>query len=758
MPLRTNRGSCGMVWRLGLIFLCVTLLAGVAHAQEDLVQKITILGNAKVEEGVVRTAIRSREGRPLSMDQVREDLRSIFALGFFSDVQVDVKPIPQGKEIIFIVVEKPSIQNILIRGNEKVKYDDIKEKMTLVTRTILNLDKIKENEEQIRRLYFSKGYYGVKVESKVDLLETNEAVVTFQITEGPEGRVKEIVFKGNQNIKTSDLKKVMLTKQWNLLSWATKTGTLDLDILKNDVQMLTAYYFDNGYLEVKISEPRIDLQNPKRIRVEIDVSEGPQYRIGTIDFKGDVLTGREELFHTISIRRNHVYSNSAIRRDISALTTLFANEGYAYAEVSPETAVDAKTLTVNLTYAVEKKRQVYFEKINTSGNTKTRDKVIRRELQVAEAQLYSATKLNRSRERLRRTGYFKEVDFATSRGSADDQVNLDIKVEEAPTGSISFGVGYSTVYSVMGSVTVSDRNLFGLGYNASAKATIGTESSEYLLSFTDPYFLGYNYSVGGSVYHREIDTFDTYSYKVTGGSIRVGKELNPVLKLETTYKLERVTVFDVTDDASDDIKDQEGSSVTSAVQVTLTRDTRNDFYAPSSGSKYIFSVENAGGPFGGDNSFYQFSGESSWYFPAPLNTVFMVRAMAGVIQGYGAKEIPIYEKYFVGGWGTVRGFEYGRAGPLDENNDPQGATKMWAINTEWIFPLSKEVGLRGALFFDMGKGFNKYSDITPIKMGAGPGLRWFSPFGPLSIDFGYNLSPEKGEKRNVIEFNVGSVF
>ncbi len=747
-----------MVWRLGFILLCVMFLAEISLAQEDVVKKISILGNSKVEEGVVRTAIRSREGRPLSMDQVREDLRSIFGLGFFSDVQVDVKSTPEGKEIIFIVVEKPSIQNVVIKGNEKVKYDDIKEKVTLATRSILNLDKVKENEEQIRRLYFSKGYYGVKVESKVDLLETNEAVVTFQITEGPEGRIKEILFKGNQKLKTSDLKKVMITKPWNLLSWATKTGVLDLDVLKNDVQMLTAYYFDNGYLDVKISEPKIDLQNPKRIRIEIDISEGPQYRIGTIDFKGDVLSGREELFHTITLRRNDVYSNSAIRRNISLLTELFANEGYAYAEVSPETAVNAQTLTVNLTFAVDKKRQVFFEKINTSGNTKTRDKVIRRELQVAEAQLYSASKLNRSRDRLRRTGFFKEVDFATSRGTTDDRLNLDIKVEEAPTGSISFGVGYSSVFSVMATVSVSDRNLFGLGYNAGIKATLGVDSSEYKLSFTDPYFMGHNFSLGGDLYHRNITTFDSYSYKVTGGDIRVGKELSETLRIDTQYKLEEVDVYDVTEDASDDIKDQEGTNVTSAILVTLTRDTRNDFYAPSRGSKSSVSIENAGGPLLGDYSYYKFAGESAWYFPMPLGTVLLLRGMAGAIQSYGGKEVPIYERFFVGGWGTVRGFEYGWAGPLDENDDPQGATKMVALNTEILFPLSKEVGLRGALFFDIGKGFDKFSDITPLKLGAGPGLRWFSPFGPLAIDIGFNLNPDKKEKGHVIEFNVGSVF
>ena len=558
-----------MMRRIGLIPFFLLLLIGICVAQEDVIQKITILGNVKVEEGVVRAAIKSREGRPFSMDQVREDLRSIFGLGYFSDVQVDIKSTPQGKEIIFIVVEKPSIKEVLIKGNQKVKYDDIKEKVTLAPRSILNLDKVKENAEQIRKLYFSKGYYGVKVDSKIDTLETNEAVVTFQIEEGPKGRIKQIIFKGNQKIKSSDLKKVMMTKQWNILSFLTKSGVLDEDILKNDIQMLTAYYIDNGYLDAKISEPKVDLQDPKRIRIEIDISEGPQYRIGNIDFKGDVLTTKEDLFRVISIKRNDVYSNSAIRRDISALTEVFANQGYAYVEISPETAVDSKNLTVHLTFVVEKKKQVSFERIQIAGNTKTRDKVIRRELQVAEGELYSATGLNKSRDRLKRTGFFKEVDFTTSRGSTDDRVNLDIKVEEAPTGSISFGVGYSSVYKVMGTVALSDRNLFGYGYHAVFKVTMGTESKEFKLSFTDPYFLGSPYAVGGDLYRQEVNTFETYSYKITGGDIHVGKDITETLRLDALYKLERVDVFNVNADASQGIKDQEGKKTTSAISIDL---------------------------------------------------------------------------------------------------------------------------------------------------------------------------------------------
>jgi len=407
-----------IVRQIGLVLLIFSLLVGISAGAEENIGKIMILGNVKVEEAVIRGAIKSREGGPFSIEKVREDLRSIFDLGYFTDVQVDIKSTPQGKEVIFIVVEKPSIKEILVKGYKKVKLDDIKEKMSLKARSILNLEKVKEDSEQIRRLYFSKGYYGVKVEYKVDYLETNEAAVTFTISEGPKGHIQRVVFKGNKHIKSSDLRKVMATKRKNIFSIITKTGTLDEDVLKNDVQLLTAYYFDHGFLEAKISEPKIDLSNPIKIRIEIGITEGPQYHLGDIDFKGDLLTTREALFKVLKIKRGDVYSNTAIRVEVNALTEKFANKGYAYVEVNPETSVDNKHLLVHLTFEIEKKKSVYYEKIQVVGNAKTRDKVIRRELRVAEGELYNATDMNKSRDRLKRTGYFKEVDFTTSRGSA----------------------------------------------------------------------------------------------------------------------------------------------------------------------------------------------------------------------------------------------------------------------------------------------------------------------------------------------------
>jgi outer membrane protein insertion porin family len=743
---------------MALILLILFLYIGICAGEEDAIYKITVLGNVKVEEGVIRGAIKSREGGAFSSEQVREDLRSIFGLGYFTDVQVDIKSTPKGKEVIFIVAEKPSIKEVLITGNQKVKLDDIKEKVTLTPRSILNLDKVKENSEQIRKLFFSKGYYGVKVEHKIDYLETNEAVVTFRIVEGPKGHIKKIIFKGNQNIKSSKLKKVMTTKEWNIFALITKTGVLDEDILKNDLQLLTAYYFDNGYLDVKISEPKIDFRDPKRIRIEIDITEGPQYRLGTIDFKGDVLTTKENLFKVLKIKRNDVYSNSAIRKEVSALTEKFANQGYAYVEVTPATSVDPKNLLVNLTFDIEKKKQVSFEKIQIVGNTKTRDKVIRRELKVAEGELYSATGMNRSRDRLKRTGFFKEVDFTTSRGSTDQKINLDVKVEEAPTGAISFGVGYSSLESVVGIASISDKNLFGMGYAAVLKFKLGAETQDLRFSFTDPYFLGTSYSAGFDVYNERVEYFTEYKYKTLGGDIRVGKELTDTIRLDAMYKLERNDVYDVTSDASIYIKEQEGILTTSAISFALSTDTRDDFFAPTRGFRHSLFVQFAGGILGGDNDFVKVLGETSWYFPLPLYCVLNLRQKLGVIEPYSGKPVPIYEKFFVGGIQTLRGFEYGKAGPVDDQQEPIGATKMISLQNELIFPLSREIGLRGALFFDIGKGFDQWKDIGPLRMGVGVGVRWFSPFGPIHIDFGINPNPKKGEKTNVFDFTMGTVF
>jgi outer membrane protein insertion porin family len=358
---------------------------------------------------------------------------------------------------------------------------------------------------------------------------------------------------------------------------------------------------------------------------------------------------------------------------------------------------------------------------------------------------------------LKRTGFFKEVELTTSRGSTEDKTNLEVKVEEAPTGALSFGIGYSSIENVIGSASISDRNLFGLGYYGVLKFKLGSETLDVRTSFTDPYFLGYNFAAGIDLYHENRE-FDTYSYRISGGDLRFGKEFTDTLRMDIIYKLEKINVYDLTTDASRYVKEQEGKKLTSALSLGFSIDTRNDYYNPTKGARHNLTLQNAGGILGGDNYFVRGMADTSWYFPLPLNTVLNLRAKAGIIEPYGGRKVPIYEKYFVGGLGTVRGFEYGMAGPFDSNKEPLGSEKMVVFTSELTFPIAKELGLRGAIFWDVGKGFDNFKDITPLKTGVGAGIRWFSPFGPLHLDLGINPNPKPGEKRKVFDFMVGTVY
>jgi outer membrane protein insertion porin family len=744
--------------RMVVFVLLYLILTGRAFTEDEKIVKITILGNETVAEDLIKGSIKSRENEPLSIAQLREDLKSIYEMGIFTDVIIDLRDVEGGKEVIFIVVEKPSIRDIRISGNVKIKTPKIREKIDIAIGSILNMEKLKQTAHEIEGLYSSKAYYRAKVEPRVDYLDGNQVDVEFAIVEGKKGYVKKIRFQGNEHFWARKLRKYMKTKKKGWFWLLTKTGVWDEDILNADVRSLQAFYFDHGYIQVKIDKPKITIsEDGKWIYIDITIHEGEQFKLGEIDFKGDILTTREDLLKRLSLKRGKVYRTSIVQKDILKLSDFYADKGYAYVEIIPLTSVDSGERLVRLTFDIRKGKEVYFEQITISGNTKTRDKVIRRELKVGEGDLFSSTALKRGRQKLRTTGYFKGVDLTTSKGTTDKKINVDIKVEEAPTGSLSFGAGFSTLEGVVGTAKLSERNLLGLGYSASLSAAFGGESQRLNLGFTDPWFLGTRTTAGLSIYYDEIEYFETYDSEVAGGNIRFGRYLTDYISASLTGKAERVDIFNVSPLAAPEVKEQEGVSDTISITLGLTRDTRDDFYAPTRGSRHHLAMENAGGILGGDNTFYKFFGDTSWYFPLPLNTVLHLRGRAGMIEGYDGKEVPIYEKFYVGGINTIRGYEYGYAGPRNViTGDPLGADKMVVFNSEFIFPLSKELGMRGAVFYDGGAGWNVKFDRW--RQAVGLGIRWLSPVGPIRIDWGYNLDPQRDEKQSVWDFTFGAQF
>jgi outer membrane protein insertion porin family len=750
-------------------FLFFLLVASVVSglAQERVIKEVVVFGNERVDKAIILKEIGSKVGDPFSQARVREDIKAIYRLGYFQDVQVDVSETAGEIILTFAVIEKPFVANIVISGNLNLKQEEIEGVVEVKRDSVLEMGKVRSSVKEIKKLYTAKRYFGSEVDYRVELDKGNKAVVYFDIVEGVKGYLTTITFAGNHVFGARRLKSVMKTKEKGLIWWLTKSGKLETDVLELDINRIKGLYLDHGYVTVKVSEPEITLSKDKKsIQITIRIEEGNQYRLGSLDITGDILTTKEKLLKGLTSKVQKVYRSSVVHKDLLWLTDQYADEGYAYVDVSPLTALDHEKRLVQLTFNITKGVEAYINRIAMAGNTKTRDKVIRRELKIAEGDLYSSTRLRKSRERVMRSGYFKEVDFAPGPTEKKELIDLDIRVEENEMGRLEFGAGYSNVKGVVGSIGLSHGNLFGRGYKAYIKTEIGQNVFDYSVGFTDPRFLDSRVSLGFDVF-RETTKYNYYDVDVIGGDIKFGTELTDTIRADLVYLYEKVRIYDVDTgvyEKGDYIFDQSllGWNATSKVTLTITRDTIDNPYNPTKGSKIWVSGAIAG--LGGDNYFYSASGGASWFHPLVGDLVLNLRGNAGMIRGYNNAEVPLTEKFYVGGINNLRGFEHGMAGPVDVHQEPIGALNMVTFTTEFLYPLSKSLGLRGAVFYDIGKGWGggagSENSFTPLRQAAGVGIRWYSPFGPIRIDWGYNLSPisGRGEKSNVWDFSMGAMF
>ncbi|MFQ5353483.1 MAG: outer membrane protein assembly factor BamA, partial [Thermodesulfobacteriota bacterium] len=446
-------------------------------------------------------------------------------------------------------------------------------------------------------------------------------------------------------------------------------------------------------------------------------------------------------------------------RDIEELKDFYGDKGYAYVDVKPRTDVHTDARTVDLTFNIRKNDLVYVDRINILGNTRTRDKVIRREFYIEEEELYSSTKVKKSRYALKRLGFFDDVAIDKVRGKTPDKIDLHVTVEERPTGSISAGIGYSSVDSIIGTASIAQSNLFGTGLNLNLSGTLSASSSRFVMSFTEPYLLDKNLSAGVDLYNTSQE-FQGFNTRKKGFSLRTGF---PVYKRDTkafiAYTLEDAEVLDVSTDASVFIKEQEGSRTESSVTLTLTRDTRDDAFFPRRGSVVTYTGKVSGGVLGGNVYTLKHQLNAIQYFPTPLNTTFSIRAQGGYLRGYAGRDAPIYERFFLGGINTIRGFDTRSISPKDPvTNDLIGGETMWVGNAEFLFPLVKGQKMRGLLFFDVGNTYTGKVDFADVRFATGTGVRWYSPVGPLRLELGINLNPRDDESRTQWDFTIGSTF
>lgn len=727
--------------------------------KRERVYKVLIEGNQRIEEDAIKRIIKTKPGDIYLAKSLSEDLKTVYAMGYFDDVRIESEDSPRGKTIIFKVKEKPTIRLIRIIGNRVFDDEEIKEQINIKTGSILNIFSVKSNIQLIELLYKDKNYQNVAVDYKIIPLDpqNNQADLEFIIDEGKKIRIKEIRLLGNQAYSDKELKKLMKTSEKGFWSWLTASGELKREDLNQDVAKLTAFYHNNGYVRARIGEPSVEYRGDW-IFIEIRIDEGPQYEVGEVDIRGDLVLDKKELLNKLKITTEKYYNREMVRSDIMTLTDVYSDEGYAYADISPRININDAAKVVDIAYTINRGKQVYFEKIIITGNTKTRDKVIRRELQVYEQELYSGRKLKRGVRNLIRLDYFEDVRVDTQQGSSDNQMVLKIDVTEKPTGQFSFGGGYSSIENVFFMASVSQRNLFGRGQLLQLKGEIGGTTNRYTLSFTEPWLFDIPLSAGFDIYNWKRD-YDTYDKDSKGGAVRFGYPIWDFTRFYIKYAYDIGEIENISEDASRSIKALEGTNVTSSVTTTLRYDSRDRVFNPTEGSDHSLSVEYAG--IGGDIAFTKYIGDTGWYFPLFWGTVGFLHARAGFVEKNPGGLLPDYERFYLGGINSLRGFDWRDISPVDEDGAKIGGNKFVQFNVEYLIPLVTQAGLMGVIFFDTGDVYDNDEDIDfgNLRESAGGGIRWYSPIGPIRIEYGYILDPIEGEAGGGRwEFTMGSAF
>jgi outer membrane protein insertion porin family len=790
-----------------LSFLTIGLFPAPTRSQDKVALKdIKITGNVRVEDDGIRLHLKSRAGDIFDPTIVDQDVKAIYRMGFFDDVQAELSP---DGVLTYAVKEKPYIREVKIQGASQVSKEKVESAFGIGARTILDRTKVAEGIDKLRKFYNEQGYVNAAVDYSVSVEDNNQAVITLDITEGNRLLIKRITFEGNKAFSEGELKGLIATKEEWIFSFITNRGVLDRDMLTNDVAILSNHYNDNGYVEHKIDEPVI-LRARDGLEVVFRVSEGPQYRVGKVEIGGELIQDGQNMLKSVKLTTGQIFRGSRLREDITTLTDMYSNKGFAFVQVDPITKVNATDKNVDVALVITKGPPVYFNRVLVAGNTKTRDKVVRRELVTNEQELFSSSKITQSRNALQRTGYFEDVQLTTKKTEQPDAVDLLVDVKEGPTGQFQVGGGYSSGDGFIFSTNISEKNFMGKGQGVSGNFAIGSRRQDYILNLNDPYFNDTKVALGIDLFNtnRAFTDFDerklgfsvntNYPLKDFSmpffGADRPVKEVgsdelasnSPVsmwdyMRGGVAYGLTREKIGGIDPAATQAIKDEKGTSLTSSVTPGITYDSRDHFFAPTEGTKSAFSVKMAG--LGGDCRFIKSDLSGRWHYPLLKDPNWggnYVLALGGQL-GYGIglatrsdgkKDLPLFERYFLGGIDSVRGFSERSLGPREPScvtdtsttpstvtchgSDVIGGSTAAVMNTELLFPIMEQYGVRGVAFFDMGNAFANGINFGDLRRSVGAGVRWMSPFGPLRVELGFPLNKKPGDDTSVLGFSIGS--
>jgi outer membrane protein insertion porin family len=784
---------------LGLVAALLVALPAAVPAQPErgaTIKDVRVEGTRRVEPDAIKAAISSRAGRPWDPKRTEADVRAVMKLGWFSDVTVKMEGAPDAPILIFEVVEKPTVREWRLEGNDEISKDDLKDTIEVKAAQVLDLVALRKDVKKIQEKYVEKGFYLAEVKYELKDEGDNQVTVVYRVDEKAKVQIKEIRFLGNAKVSREELLGSMLTKEGGFLSGLSSAGTYREDMFQRDLQALQLVYLDRGYVNAKIGKPTVDLSPDRRfLFLAIPVEEGEQYRVGKTGFSGKTLGEDEKLASLVKSKTGDVFSSSRLRADLQAVADVYRDRGYANANVVPMTQVDAKGRTIDLELEIQPGSLVRFERIEIVGNTKTRDKVIRRELRIYEGELFSGTGMRHSKQRVTALGFFETVEITTRRGSADDLAIATVEVKERSTGTFQLGAGFSSYENFVLTGQISQNNFFGWGQTLSLQIQWSGVRQLGTIQFVEPYFLDTRWTFSFDLYASE-GTYTSFSRRAVGGNMTWGYELAglewlfpPARKLEdirvfATYTNENVNVTAAPNEVPLFNRYRDGT--TSSARGTLVIDKRDNRLFPTKGFYSSFSAEVAPPAlapsllFGNQvNLFRRYTADLRFYRPVIAGIIFRSKLTLGYIEDWDDEHrVPISELYFLGGINSVRGYPmYSISPTVGAARSPDGAlvqtnvggNKQAILNLELELPFFESAGIRAVVFADGGNAFarGKWSDPAvswSLYKSVGFGIRWTSPVGPLRFEWGFPLNRRKNADGDFIDrpmdfqFTIGNFF
>jgi len=745
-------------------------VAGRALAQAQaqggtIVRQVDIEGVQRIEPDTVRSYLLVQEGDPADPDRIDRSLKSLYATGLFSDVTIR----QDGTRLIVRVVENPIVNRVAFEGNERIKDETLQAETTLRPRVIYTRSKVQSDVQRILTLYRQSGRFAATVEPKIIDLPQNRVDVVFEISEGPVTSVEKIRFVGNKEFHDSRLREVIRTKQSRWWRFLSSDDTYDPDRLALDRELLRRFYLSEGYVDFRVLSAVAELTPDREaFFVTFTVEEGERYKVGKVEVKVTLpgLEG-ENLIDRVTLREGDWYNANALEKSIEKLSDAVATQGYAFVEVRPRLDRQREKKTIDIVFEVQEGPRVYVERIDVTGNVRTRDNVIRREFRFVEGDAFNAAKLRRSRQRIQELDFFEKVSVEQVPGSAPDKAVVKVAVEEKSTGSLSIGAGFSTGAGFLGDISIRERNFMGRGQDVQASVLIGQQQQQVDLSFTEPYFLGKEIAAGGDAFFVQTDRQSESSFDTTtiGADVRANYPLTEHLSQGWRYTLKQTDLTNVPSDASIFIQDAEGKESYSEVSHSLTYDRRDSKLNPTEGYFGKHTVDIAG--LGGTAKYIRNRVDTGYYYPLADKLVASVTGGGGYVHGLG-EDVKLLDRFFIGG-NEVRGFRTDGLGPRDRDTDDSlGGELFYAGSLQLSFPLGlpEELDIRGRVFSDVGSAWqlaeqgngDVVEDSSAPRVSVGVGLTWVSPFGPLGIDLGWAIIKQSFDKTEILRLNFGTRF